>query len=465
MSETSPALGLPYIQPSQAQKHVTHNEALRLLDAVTQLSVQSADLATPPADPADGARYIVASPGQGDWAGQDHAIAVFSDGVWAFFAPLPGWRADVIPTGATLRFDGTAWQSAGLPDTLPRLGLNTGADATNRLAVAADATLLSHDGAGHQLKINKDADADTASLLFQTGWSGRAEMGTTGSDDFAIKVSADGATFLTAMTVDAATGQVSFPQGGTPRDRLTADRTYFVRMDGDDANTGLTDSAGGAFRSIQHAVDQLLSLDCGTHDVTVAVGPGDYNETVSVMGQILGSGTHRIVGNTTDPTQVRTQRFTCSKGTTVGIEGFELTAANGLTVQSDAKVRADHLRFSGAGSAISLQQAFVDANDAALGFGPAVTTIATMYNYAYFSGFDATFTLDTGIDWGASGAFFMQGYCLSWLQGAQFAGDPAGTAGKRYTLAISSALNTAGAGADFIPGTSAGTLNHNSTYL
>ena len=213
MSETSPALGLPFIQPSQAQKHVTHNEALRILDAVTQLTVESADLATPPSDPAEGARYIVASPGQAEWAGQDHSIALFSDGTWRFFAAQTGWRADIAPTGNALRYDGAVWQSIGVPETLPQLGLNTSADTTNRFTVASDATLLSHDGAGHQLKINKDTAGDTASLLFQTGWSGRAEMGTTGSDDFAIKVSGDGTTFQEALVAQANTGGVQIPSG------------------------------------------------------------------------------------------------------------------------------------------------------------------------------------------------------------------------------------------------------------
>ncbi|WP_371223644.1 DUF2793 domain-containing protein [Roseovarius sp. 2305UL8-3] len=465
MSETSPALALPYIQPSQAQKHVTHNEALRILDAVTQLSVESADLTTPPSDPDEGARYIVATPGQGDWAEQDQAIALRSGGTWEFFAPQPGWRADVIPTGLTLRFDGTAWQNAALPSTLPLLGLNTSADATNRLAVASEATLLTHDGAGHQLKINKDATTDTASLLFQTGWSGRAEMGTTGSDDFTIKVSPDGTQFLTALTVDADTGKVSFPQNGSSREQLSADRTYFVRMDGSDSNTGLSNSAGDAFRSLQHAINRLLSLDCGTYDVTVQVAPGDYSENVSVSGQILGSGTYKIVGDTTDPKQVKTQKIICTQGASLSIEGFELTAANGLTVQSDAKVDVGDLHFSGPGSALSLQQAFINANYANLSFGPAVTTIATMYNYAYLSGFGATFTLETGIDWGASGAFFMQGFCLAWLQSSQFNGDTGSAIGRRYSLSLSSALNTANAGVTFIPGSVAGTTLHNSTYL
>ena len=34
MTDTSSNLKLPFILPSQAQKHVTHNEALQILDAL-----------------------------------------------------------------------------------------------------------------------------------------------------------------------------------------------------------------------------------------------------------------------------------------------------------------------------------------------------------------------------------------------------------------------------------------------
>lgn len=57
------------------------------------------------------------------------------------------------------------------------------ADATHRLSLNAPASLFNHAGAGHQIKVNKNAATDTASLLFETGFSGRAEMGLTGSDD------------------------------------------------------------------------------------------------------------------------------------------------------------------------------------------------------------------------------------------------------------------------------------------
>ena len=217
MSETSPILSLPYIQPAQAQKHVTHNEALRILDAVTQLSVIDTTLSAPPAQPAEGDRYIVADAATGGWAGQEHNIAVWVDSTWQFFIPARGWRADISGSGAEVRFDGAAWQDIGDPvvnfQNLPAVGIGTTADSTNKLAVAADATLLSNAGAGHQLKLNKAIATDTASLLFQTGFSGRAEMGTAGTDDFAIKVSADGSAFKTAISVDASEGSVQFPSG------------------------------------------------------------------------------------------------------------------------------------------------------------------------------------------------------------------------------------------------------------
>ena len=59
MPHLSSNLALPYLSPSQAQKHITHNEALQILDAVVQLAVLASDLGTPPAAVNTGARYIV----------------------------------------------------------------------------------------------------------------------------------------------------------------------------------------------------------------------------------------------------------------------------------------------------------------------------------------------------------------------------------------------------------------------
>ncbi|MFU1478518.1 DUF2793 domain-containing protein [Roseovarius sp. C7] len=214
MSERSDNLSLPYIQPSQAQKHVTHNEALRQLDAVVQLAVGSASLSAPPLSPEPGQRFIVASGATGAWSGHEDALAVFEETAWAFYTPQPGWTAWVEDAAQMQVFDGSVWgPSIAALQNLNLLGVNASADDTNRLCVSSHATLLTHAGAGHQLKLNKAAAGDTASLLFQTGWSGRAEMGTPGGDDFELKVSGDGATFHTALRAEAESGEVSFPSG------------------------------------------------------------------------------------------------------------------------------------------------------------------------------------------------------------------------------------------------------------
>lgn len=214
MSQVSAVLELPYIQAAQAQKHVTHNEALQTLDVAVQLAVSSRTQATPPADPVPGTRHVVPVGAVDDWAGQQRRIALFDDGTWVFHDPLPGWRAHVLDEGVLVVFDGDEWVQPGLGLAVAdRLGINTTADAVNRLAVSAAATLLSHQGAGHQLKVNKAAANQTASLLFQSEFSGRAEMGLAGDDDFSVKVSPNGTAWTTALQTDRTTGIVTAPAG------------------------------------------------------------------------------------------------------------------------------------------------------------------------------------------------------------------------------------------------------------
>lgn len=211
----SPNLGLPFLEAAQAQKHVTHNEALRGLDALVQLSVIDRDLTAPPSSPADGDRYIVNASATGDWSGKDNQIAAWQDGAWAFYPPRAGWMCWVADEESLITWDGAAWVDAlaamGGIGELETLGVNVTADLTNRLAVSSPAVLLNHEGAGHQLKINKNGAAETASLLYQTGFSGRAEMGLTGDDDYHFKVSADGANWSEAIVIDRTSGEVSFP--------------------------------------------------------------------------------------------------------------------------------------------------------------------------------------------------------------------------------------------------------------
>jgi Protein of unknown function (DUF2793) len=208
----SPLLALPYLASAQAQKHVTHNEALSLIDGLLHLSVISRTLATPPGVIVDGDRYLIAASPTGDWAGQAGQLTLRMEGAWRFLTPRKGWRLWVEAENLLLVFDGMNWAGSSTPTQLQNLtllGVNAAADATNKLAVSSSSVQFNHVGAGIQFKMNKNAAANTASLLFQDNFSGRAEVGLTGDDNLHFKVSADGATFFESLIVSGASGLVT----------------------------------------------------------------------------------------------------------------------------------------------------------------------------------------------------------------------------------------------------------------
>lgn len=212
---TTARLNLPYIAPQQAQKQVTYNEAMQALDTLVQPAVQSRTVTSPPGSPAEGDAYVVPASATGGWAGHDQKLAAFVDGAWTFRPAAAGWLAYVADSAEIVIFHSGTWSTLVTNGgaSLAKLGINATADLTNRLAVAADATLLSHDGSSHRVKLNKAAAADTASLLLQTGLSGRAELGLAGDDDFHLKVSATGSSWIEALVIARATGLVSLPAG------------------------------------------------------------------------------------------------------------------------------------------------------------------------------------------------------------------------------------------------------------
>lgn len=235
MSDTT-HLSLPLLAADQAQKHVTHNEALILLDHAIHLAVLSRILATPPGSPLEGDRYLIAPLATGAWASHDGELAFYQDGIWRFAEPRIGWRLWAIDEEKFFVFDGTLWRDLQNLDELAKLGINTAADDANKLAVRANAVLLTALAAGDggtgdmQAKVNKDTAGDTASLLFQTGFSGRAELGLAGDDDFHLKVSPDGSSWSEALTIDRTTGRASFalsPQR-LQLDIITASGSYAI---------------------------------------------------------------------------------------------------------------------------------------------------------------------------------------------------------------------------------------------
>ena len=108
MGETA-NLGLALLEPAQAQKHVTVNEALVRLDALAKGVLASRTVTEPPVARAEGAVWAVPEGAGGDWAGEAGRLAIATGGGWSFVTPREGWRAYVLDEGAALLHDGTRW--------------------------------------------------------------------------------------------------------------------------------------------------------------------------------------------------------------------------------------------------------------------------------------------------------------------------------------------------------------------
>lgn len=222
MTDTA-RLGLPLVDGAQAQKHVTVNEALVLLDAIVQARVLDRDRTAPPTSSAEGDAHLVASGASGAWAGADGQIAARFDGAWRFLTSRPGWLVWVAAEGRLIVRGETTWLDVGADlavaptalDDLTHLGVGTAADAVNPFAAKLNTALftaktVAEGGSGDlRLVLNKADAAATGSLVFQSGWSGRAEFGLAGSDGFSVKVSADGASWTTALSVAPASGEMA----------------------------------------------------------------------------------------------------------------------------------------------------------------------------------------------------------------------------------------------------------------
>lgn len=136
MSHT-PNFALPLLFAAQAQKEITHNEALVIIDALLGACVEA--IASDPAvlDPSEGSAWIVGPLPVGAWADRAAQIAIFTAGGWRFVAGAHGMRVYDRQAAIVRMFDGGAWPAP------PAIAEPTGGAIVDAEARAVLAVLLS----------------------------------------------------------------------------------------------------------------------------------------------------------------------------------------------------------------------------------------------------------------------------------------------------------------------------------
>lgn len=137
MSEETGRLALPLLAVAQAQKEMTHNEALALLDVAVQPVVQAVAPATLPSAPAIGDCWIVGPAPAAAWAGQDGALACWTSGGWRFVASFDGMSAWSVADQGLARREGTVWRVAARQASIANPAGGTIVDAEARAAIDA----------------------------------------------------------------------------------------------------------------------------------------------------------------------------------------------------------------------------------------------------------------------------------------------------------------------------------------
>lgn len=214
--DTTPRLNLPYLAAQQAQKHVTLNEALGALDAIIGLALESRTTSVQPASPINGDAYLVPSGASGDaWAGLDaDTLIVFRDGAWTIQVAPAGLIAWVRDEQVSLQMTEAGWAPlAARPSGTGRveaIGIAMEPDDSRPLSMSGASALLTAQTAAEggdgdiRLTLNREMTGGNASVVFQSGYSGRAEIGLTGSDALSFRTSADGSSFDTRLRLSPA---------------------------------------------------------------------------------------------------------------------------------------------------------------------------------------------------------------------------------------------------------------------
>ncbi len=254
------------------------------------------------------------------------------------------------------------------------------------------------------------------------------------------------------------------------RELLTAARTYYVRTDGSDSNTGLVNSSGGAFLTIQKGIDVAAALDNGGYDITIRVVAGTYTGACTLK-TFVGNGRIIIRGDTADLTSSIVSTTSDNSFYAVGNYGVyhleymkiqTTTSGNCLFVGAGSYVTFSNINFgttagnhvvSSTGGQAEATGSYTISGGAQIhigSFGPGANIVIS----------NRAVTLSGTPAFSSAFAQAGQGAGI-YASSATFSGA---ATGKRYDLSMNAIMYTGSGGANFFPGNSAGTTLSGGQY-
>jgi hypothetical protein len=257
------------------------------------------------------------------------------------------------------------------------------------------------------------------------------------------------------------------------RGKLTASRTYYVRPDGIDSNDGRANTAGGAFQTIQKAIDVVAEQDIGKFNVTIQLADGTYTAGANINSAWLGSGMVTLLGNTTTPSNVHINLtsgtcITANNNASIRLSGLKLSSASGgfgiYSVNGSNVTLVAGIEFGTFGTAFEAHIVATQGGRVSFYNNYAISGGAYNHMYCLLGG---SITAD-GVAVTLTGTpAFAGGYVRAAKIGnvEQYGSTFVGSAtGPRYSVSSNAVVDTAGGGASYFPGNSAGSTATGGQY-
>lgn len=349
--------------------------------------------------------------------------------------------------------------------------------ASGNIAVADDAYAVGWNGSANvptknavydkiELVLGTTLPATYQPLLATlTSWG--AVTRAAGFDTFTATPSS--ANLRSLLTDEDGTGPALFGGSSYIREKLTADRTYYVRTDGSDSNTGLVDSSGGAFLTKAAALAAAARLDCSTYDVTIQVRDGTFTGAAA-LPLMIGSGTFTLIGNTTTPANCIISRTSADAISAVDcgawtVRGFKLqttTGGNGISAQGRTTIRFNTIDFGTVAGAHHIYAAF-GANVLITGNYSITGASAYAHMTAAFGGYIQNYSTTVTLTGTPAFSIFALATGAAKIDSGSVTYSGSAT-GQRYLIEKLSFCETNGGGINYFPGNSAGNCQSGGVY-